>query len=128
MSTPYLAVILGVIIFAWLGAARSLSQQFETAMQPLVEDESAEDSASPELTTLAPVVVEDESAEDSASPELTPLASVVVEASPAASPSVKGGEGATAGATELIEKVEDTLPMEIIGEQPTNTNEKGIGI
>jgi len=33
LSTPYLAVILGVIIAAWIQAARSLSGQFEEAME-----------------------------------------------------------------------------------------------
>ena len=31
-STPYLAAILAVIIFAWLGAARGLATQFEAKM------------------------------------------------------------------------------------------------
>ena len=33
LSTPYLAVILGLIIAAWIQAARSLSGQFEEAME-----------------------------------------------------------------------------------------------
>ena len=41
-STPYLAIVLGAIIFAWLGAAKSLSGQFEEAM---VGMEEAEDPA-----------------------------------------------------------------------------------
>ena len=31
-ATPYLAAILGVVVVAWLRAARSLSGQFEEAM------------------------------------------------------------------------------------------------
>ena len=33
LSTPYLAVILGLIIAAWIQAARSLSGQFEESME-----------------------------------------------------------------------------------------------
>ena len=37
-STPYLAAILGAIILAWIGAARSLAGQFEEAMAEQVDD------------------------------------------------------------------------------------------
>ena len=40
-STPYLAVILGAIIFAWMNAARSLSTQFEDAMAATEEGQAA---------------------------------------------------------------------------------------
>jgi hypothetical protein len=42
-STPYLGVILGGIIVAWLGAARSLSGQFAEAMEEMEETESPAD-------------------------------------------------------------------------------------
>ena len=43
LSTPYLAAILGAIIFAWIHAARSLSGRFEEAMkeQEAVSEEAA---------------------------------------------------------------------------------------
>ena len=44
-STPYLAVILGAIIVAWIGAARSLAGQFEDAM---AETEVPSESVTPQ--------------------------------------------------------------------------------
>mmetsp|Transcript_9811 Transcript_9811/g.29226 ORF Transcript_9811/g.29226 Transcript_9811/m.29226 type:complete len:585 (+) Transcript_9811:33-1787(+) len=44
-STPYLAVILGGIIFAWMGAARSLSGQFDAAMQQQQAAEGSPEAA-----------------------------------------------------------------------------------
>ena len=60
-STPYLAVILGAIIFAWIGAARSLSGQFETAMSEIDEVDSSpteiETSTAPTETASAEIMM-----------------------------------------------------------------------
>ena len=44
-STPYLAVILGAIILAWIGAARGLAVQFEEKMAELDQQTVAEPAA-----------------------------------------------------------------------------------
>ena len=47
LSTPYLAAILGAIIFAWIHAARSLSGQFEEAMKE--QEEAGSEEAAVEI-------------------------------------------------------------------------------
>ena len=51
-STPYLAIVLGGIIFAWLGAAKSLAGQFDAAMVDM--EEAAEATAEPSAPTATP--------------------------------------------------------------------------
>ena len=56
LSTPYLAAVLGVIILAWMGAARSLAKQFDEAMyeQTAEEEAAAAEAAAAEAATATP--------------------------------------------------------------------------
>jgi hypothetical protein len=88
LSTPYLAAILGVIIVAWMGAARSLAGQFEEAMS----DAPAEEAAAESAPTAAPAEV---------LVDTTPLVEVVQE------------EPATELYDPLFEETVKSLPLEI---------------
>jgi len=55
-STPYLAAILGVIIFAWIGAARGLAVQFEEKMEEMDGTPSTATVDAPPPTEGAPSI------------------------------------------------------------------------